>query len=64
VLGEVAAQRCRHVGHRIVGLDAAREPGPDLPCAVARLAAVGEGAIEEREVHAATVAAAVHELRR
>ena len=58
LIGQRSAKTGGHVGHLGVVARAARNPGPDLARAVGRLAALRERRLEQREVHAATVACA------
>ncbi len=53
---ELAAQRCREVGHLLVPLRSARDPRPDLSGAERRLSAPFQLGFQQGEVHRPTVA--------
>ena len=50
--GQRRAQRGRQVGHLVVAVCAGRRPAPDLPRAERGLARLGEGPLEQLEIHA------------
>ena len=60
---ELVAQRARQVRHRVVAGRAARRPLPDLARAERGLAALRAASFEEGQVHRATVASVVIDLR-